>query len=176
LTPALGDGAPRVHSQGPLEGDAKTTVGKALIEGLEAPAAYIKGDDFWFFLTKPKSDRRTNFQAIMRAMFRAAAALAADDYQVVLDFSMPPWFLERAASRVADTSIHFVVLRPSLEACIGRAAAREVGRIADYAPYRELYDLFDAPDRHIVRNDDLAAADAARIIHEGLASGRFRFP
>jgi len=160
---------------GPV-GAGKTTVGRALIEGLEAPAAYLEGDDFWFFLTKPKPDRRANFPTIMRAMFRAAAALAADDYKVVLDFSMPLWFLERAAARVTDSAIHFVVLRPSLDACMARAAAREEGRITAYGPYRELYDLFDAPDRHIVRNDDLAPADAARIIHEGVASGRFRFP
>jgi chloramphenicol 3-O-phosphotransferase len=160
---------------GPV-GAGKTTVGKALIEGLEAPAAYLEGDDFWFFLTKPKPDRRANFPTIMRAMFRAAAALATDGYQVVLDFSMPLWFLERAVARAPDTPTHFVVLRPSLEMCVGRAAQREEGRIDDYGPYRELYNLFDAPDRHIVRNDDLAPGDAARIVHEGLASGRFRFP
>jgi chloramphenicol 3-O-phosphotransferase len=160
---------------GPV-GAGKTTVGRVLIEGLASPAAYIEGDDFWAFLKKPKPDRRGNFQTIMRAMFRSAAALAADGYQVVLDFSMPLWFLERAAARVSGTTIDFVVLRPSLEACARRAAERDEGRIVDYAPYRELYDLFEAPDRHVVRNDDLAPAEAASIIREGLTQDRFNFP
>jgi len=160
---------------GPV-GAGKTTVGGALIEGLAPPAAYMEGDDFWPFLKKPKPDRRGNFQTIMRAMFRGAAAFAADGYQVILDFSMPPWFLERAVARVPGATVHYVVLRPSLDACARRAAERDEGRIVDYAPYRELYDLFEAPERHVIRNDDLAPDDAARIIREGMASGRFNFP
>jgi chloramphenicol 3-O-phosphotransferase len=160
---------------GPV-GAGKTTVGKALMQGLAAPAAYIEGDKFWGFIPKPKPDRRADFKAIMRAMFRASGALAAEGYQVVLDFSVPTWFLGPAAARLADADLHFVVLRPALDVCVKRAAGRQEGRIEDYRPYRELYDLFEVADRHIVANDDLAPLDAAEMIHAGLAEGRFRFP
>jgi hypothetical protein len=88
---------------------------------------------------------------------------------------MPTWFLKPAAARLTDTSVHYIVLRQSLEVCARRAAEREEGRIVDYEPYRELYDLFEAPDRHVVLNDDLAPGDVAKVIHSGLAEGRFRF-
>ncbi|HVN00533.1 MAG TPA: AAA family ATPase [Caulobacteraceae bacterium] len=158
---------------GPV-GAGKSTVAKALIRSAAPPAALIEGDDFWGFLAKPKPGRPANFQTIMRAMFRASAAIAADGYEAILDFSIPPYFLERAAARVAETPVHFVVLRPSVEVCAERAANRGEGTIADYGPYRDLYDLFDVPERHIVRNDETAASDVAAGIREGLASGRFK--
>ena len=160
---------------GPV-GAGKTSVAQALAPRLEAPAAWVEGDRFWSFLVKPAPERRANFQTIMRAMFRASAAIAAEGYQVILDFSMPPAFLQRAAARVAETPIHFVVLRPSLEICAARAAGRAEGAIADYGPYGgDFYAMFDAPERHIIRNDETPAADVARTIAEGLGGGLFRF-
>ncbi len=71
----------------------------------------------------------------MRAMFRAAATIAADDYEAILDFSMPPSFVRAAAVRIPDTPVHYVELRPALDVCAARAAGRAEGVIPDYAPY-----------------------------------------
>jgi hypothetical protein len=110
----------------------------------------------------------------MRAMFRAAAAIAADDYEAILDFSMPPAFVRAAAARVPDTPVHYVELRPALEVCASRAANRSEGVIADYGPYADFYDAFDADARFVIRNDARAAVEVAAEIRAGLAEGRFK--
>jgi len=158
---------------GPV-GAGKTTVAKALADTAPPPAAFVEGDDFWFMLVKPDRPRHANFPIVMRAMFRAAAAMAAGGYEAILDFSMPPAFLKAAAVRV-DDPVHLVVLKPTLEVCAARAANRAEGVIADYAPYRELYEMFDAEARHVIQNDDAPAADVAAAIREGLTADRFRF-
>ncbi len=159
---------------GPI-GAGKTTVAKALVKASPPPLAYIEGDDFWRYLAKPRpGGPRRNLQAIMRAMFRAAAAIAADDYEAILDFSMPPAFVRAAAARIPDKPVHYVELRPALEVCASRAANRSEGVIPDYAPYADFYDAFDAEDRFVIRNDTRDPADVAVEIRAGLADGRFR--
>ena len=128
---------------GPI-GSGKTTVARALVEASPPPLAYIEGDDFWRYLAKPAvGGPRRNIRAIMPAMIRAAAAIAANDYMAILDFSMPPAFVRAASARLANTPLHYVELRPTLDVCAGRAAGRAEGVIADYAPYADFYDAFD---------------------------------
>lgn len=159
---------------GPI-GAGKTTVAKALVEASPPPVSLIEGDAFWPFITKPLTPGpRANFQTLMRAMVRASAAIAADGFEVILDFSMPPAFLQRAAERLEKSQIHFVVLRPSLEVCAARAAARPEGAIVDYGPYRDFYAMFDVDERHVVA-DEIPPEQAASLIREGLKAGRFRF-
>ena len=159
---------------GPI-GAGKTTLAKALVEISPPPLAYIEGDDFWRYLAKPGAGGpRRNIQPIMRAMFRAAAAIAVDDYEAILDFSMPPAFARAAAARIPDTPVHYVELRPALDVCASRAANRSEGGIPDYAPYADFYDAFDAEDRFVIRNDAQDPADVAMEIRAGLAEGRFR--
>jgi chloramphenicol 3-O-phosphotransferase len=160
---------------GPI-GAGKTTVAQALVAAAKTPTAYIEGDVFWTFLVRPPPGRGRprNVQTIMRAMFRAAAAVAADDYAAILDFSMPPAFVRAASARLTDTPTHYVELRPALEVCAARAATRREGVIADYAPYTDFYAAFDAQERFVIRNDARAPADVAAEIRAGLADGRFR--
>jgi chloramphenicol 3-O-phosphotransferase len=160
---------------GPV-GAGKTTVAKALLGTLASPSAYIEGDVFWSFLTRPPPGRGRprNFQTIMRAMFRAAAAIASDDYTVVLDFSMPPTWVKAASARLDETATHYVELRPALSVCQARSAARAEGRIADYGAYADFYDAFDADERFVIRNDAASSEDVAEEIRAGLAQDRFR--
>jgi chloramphenicol 3-O-phosphotransferase len=160
---------------GPV-GAGKTAVARELVACMEGPTVYLEGDAFWSFIVRshPDRPRLRGFQAIMRAMIRAAAAFAAADYQVILDFSMPPAFLERARERLGGHDVHLVVLKPGLTVCVRRAAARSEGAIVDYAPYAELYDAFDAAERHIIRNDILPAAEVAATIQTGIKAGAFR--
>jgi hypothetical protein len=160
---------------GPV-GAGKTTVARALVATAEAPTAYLEGDVFWSFLVRPPPDRprERNFQTIMRAMFRAAAAIADDDYAAIIDFSMPPAFVRAASARLPETPTHYAELRPALAVCATRAAGRSEGMIADYAPYARFYDTFDAEDRFVIRNDARDPMDVAAEIRAGLADGRFR--
>ncbi len=158
---------------GPV-GAGKTTVARALIDVCPPPLAYVEGDDFWRYLVKPRAGGpRRNVRTIMPAMFRAAAAIAADEYTAILDFSMPPYFVAPANARLNDTPVHYVELRPALAVCAARAAGRDEGVIADYGPYADFYDAFNGEERFVIRNDAADPADVAAEIRAGLAEGRF---
>lgn len=162
---------------GPV-GAGKSTVARELVALSPAPIAYIEGDTFWSFIAKgDKSVSRVkNFKTIMISMTAASVPYALAGYEVILDFSIPPWFLDtaRAVAKVRDVPLDYVVLRPSEAVCAARAAARKEGKIADYAPYRELYSLFDGAERHTIEDDTSDAAAVAARIREGLNAGLFR--
>jgi hypothetical protein len=135
---------------------------------------------FWSFLAKtaPNQPRSKNFALIMRAMTAASSSYARAGYEAIVDFSIPPWFLDTARVVLKrapkEYAVHYVVLRPSEAVCALRAASRATGTILDYAPYRELYAAFDAAEQYTIGDDsDDARALAARI-RAGLAAGNFR--
>ena len=163
---------------GPV-GAGKTTVARALVAASSGAVAHIEGDTFWSFIVKEApSGRHKDFRVIMSAMTAAAIPYALADYEVFLDFSLPPWFLGsvRAVAQVKAVPVDYVVLRPSLAVCAARAAARADGTIANYAPYHDLYTSFDEAARYIVADDENAASVVAARIREGLDAGRFRLP
>lgn len=116
------------------------------------------------------------FKMTMTAMTTAALPYALYGYEVILDFSIPPWFLETAQKvvKAKDVPLDYVVLRPSETVCAQRAAARSEGAIGDYTSYRELYSLFDEAERYTIRDDTSDAAVVAGRIREGLDAGKFR--
>jgi hypothetical protein len=162
---------------GPI-GAGKSTVALELIKSSPGPVAYIEGDKFWSFIVKTaaKQSRHKNFKMIMTAMTAAAMPYALAEFEVILDFSIPPWFLDTASKIVKfkDLSLDFVVLRPSLAVCAARAASRTDGVIADYNPYEDLYLSFDEAKKYIISDDRSSAAVVASRIREGLSAGTFR--
>ena len=116
---------------GPI-GSGKTTVGRQLVTLLSPPVFYIEGDSFWSFFTKRETHvRREQFRFMMRSMTAAGVPLAKEGYQVIVDFSIPPAFVDTARKIVKDIPLHFVLLRPSLSVCAKRADTRMEGRITD---------------------------------------------
>jgi adenylate kinase family enzyme len=168
---------PIVLLSGPV-GAGKSTVARELIKILPGPAVYIEGDTFWSFVVKRSVDAKNikNFKMIMTSMVAAAVPYALYGNEVILDFSIPPWFLDTAQAvvKVKDVPLDFVVLRPSLAVCVERSAGRAEGAIADYAPYRDLYSSFDEAERYIIQDDKGDAASVASRILAGLDGGKFR--
>lgn len=161
---------------GPV-GAGKTTVARELITLLPQPVTYIEGDTFWAYVASAKGrSRKEHFRVIMRAMTAAALPFARTGYEVVIDFSIPPEFLDTARKILKDVPLDYVVLRPSLAVCEARALARAEGRIVDYANYRDFYALFEEPARYVVCDDHADAASLAKLIHQGLSAGIFRAP
>jgi chloramphenicol 3-O-phosphotransferase len=161
---------------GPV-GAGKTTVARELVASATDPVVYIEGDTFWAFIAKSKSvkSRHKNFKMIMTAMVAAALPYALYGYEVILDFSIPPWFLDTVRKVVkARIPLDYVVLRPDEKVCAARAAARTEGRITNYKPYKELYADFDEVQRHIIYDNTGEAAVIAEHIREGLNEGMFR--
>jgi hypothetical protein len=139
--------------------------------------AYVEGDTFWSFIAKGAGKgRHRDFRTIMWAMTAAAVPYAVAEYDVLLDFSIPPWFLDtvRKVVKARAVPVDYVVLRPREAVCAARAAARSEGKIADYTPYRDLYLSFDEAAGHMVQDDESSAAVVAASIREGLDAGRFR--
>ncbi len=158
---------------GPI-GAGKTTVARELLPLLTAPVSYIEGDTFWSFVAKAHSpDRREVFRVIMRAMTAAAVPFARSGYEVILDFSIPPQFLETARKILKEVPLNYIVLRPSLAICETRAAARSEGRIANYESHREFYALFEDASRYVVCDDEADACSLAQRIRQGLSEGSF---
>ena len=158
---------------GPI-GAGKTTVARELVALSAAPLAYIEGDTFWSFIAKgdKKQALTKRFKMVMTAMTAASLPYAASGYETILDFSIPPWFLDtaRAVAKVREVPLDYVVLRPSEAVC----AARAEGPISDYASYRELYASFDGVERNTIRGDASDAKAVAVRIREGLDAGLFR--
>jgi len=167
---------PLVIISGPI-GAGKTTVARELVASSPPPVAYIEGDKFWFFIAKGAGRRREkDFKMIMTAITAAALPYALYGYEVILDFSIPPWFLETAQRvvKAKDLSLDYVVLRPSETVCATRAASRAEGTIADYTAYRELYSSFDGAERYTIRDDTADPSSVAARIRDGLNAGAFR--
>ncbi len=114
---------PIVLLSGPV-GAGKSTVARELIKILPGPTVYIEGDTFWSFVVKRTVDAKNvkNFKMIMTSMVAAAVPYALYGNEVILDFSIPPWFLDtvQAVAKVKNVPLDLVVLRPSLQVCAER--------------------------------------------------------
>jgi predicted kinase len=163
-----------VMLSGPI-GAGKTTVARELVKISPAPLSYIEGDTFWSIFAKPDDKpQRERFRLLMRSVTAAAIPLARSGYEVLLDFSFPPDFLDTARKILKEIPLDFVVLRPSLAVCKQRAAARPEGKIADYSAYRDFYAMFEGRSNHEVGDVEANPACIARRIRDGLDQGIFR--
>ena len=161
---------------GPV-GSGKTTVAREIARILTDDVVLIEGDVFWSFFAKgAPGPTHKRFRTIMSAMTAAAMPFATGGSHVILDFSIPPWFLDTVHKIAAmrEVPLDYVVLRPSEQVCAERAKARAEGSIADYSGYSQLYRDFNQVERHIVCNDTMSPTAAATAIVGGVAEGRFR--
>lgn len=160
---------------GPV-GAGKTTVAKELIAISPGPVVYIEGDTFWRYIVKSGAGHNihTNFRMIMTAMVAAARPMAAYGYEVIVDFSFPPWFLDTARKVIKEKApLHYIVIRPSEKVCMERAAARSEGAIPGYSRYHDLYTLFDQAQCYIIADETASPAIIAKYVREAIDGGMF---
>jgi predicted kinase len=162
---------------GPV-GAGKTTVAKELVCLLDGPVSYIEGDTFWSFIAKDADRFGTiqNFKMVMRSMTVAVMPFCRVGYQVVLDFSIPPWYMEVILEilKRRNIPVDYVVLNPGEAVCVQRAFERKEGKITDYSQYKKLYDCFNEVQQYTICDTENDAAVVASHIIEGLDEGIFR--
>jgi hypothetical protein len=90
----------------------------------------------------------------------------------LLDFSIPPAFLKTAGAILKEVPLAYVMLRPSLEVCAGRARERLEGRVTAYD--RGFYDMFAGMDSHVITKDGADPKSLARKILRDLEAGQYR--
>ena len=170
------DAKPIVVLSGPI-GAGKTTVAQELINISRGRVAYIEGDVFWSFFAKggPGGPNLQGFRTIMRAMLSSALHYSLGGCETIVDFSVPPWFLDtaKAVANFRDLPLDYVVLYPSLEVCKHRAASRPVGKIKKYDT--EFYELFGAAERYLMTETEGTPAEVAARIRKGLNAGNSAF-
>ncbi|MBV8206223.1 MAG: AAA family ATPase [Acidobacteria bacterium] len=165
-----------IFLSGPV-GAGKTAVAQALLPLLSGPVSCIEGDTFWTFIRDGGGRRlQENFPVLVRSMTAAAVPFARSGFQVIIDFSVPPAYLPTARKILKEVPLDFVLLRPSLEVCVQRAASRAQGAITDYAMLKDFYARFEEGSIQSLCDDHAAPALLARQIADGLAQGRFRVP
>jgi len=164
-----------IFLSGPI-GAGKTAVAQELVQLLPAPLSYIEGDTFWSFIKKEgERGLRENFPVLVRSMTAAAVPLARSGFRVLIDFSIPPAYIDTARKILKEVPFDFVLLRPSLQVCVERASSREVGPITEYARLKDFYAFFEE-DKSMepICDDNADPASLAQRIAEGLNQGRFR--
>jgi adenylylsulfate kinase-like enzyme len=163
-----------IFLSGPI-GAGKTAVAQELVQLLPAPLSYIEGDTFWSFINKGgERDIRDNFPVLVRSMTAAAIPFARSGFRVLIDFSIPPSYVETARKILKEVPFDFVLLRPSLQVCVERAASREIGAITEYDRLKNFYSRFEDTNIQPICDDGADPASLARRIAEGLDQGRFR--
>jgi adenylylsulfate kinase-like enzyme len=163
-----------IFLSGPI-GAGKTAVAQELVQLLPAPLSYIEGDTFWSFINKGgERDIRDNFPVLVRSMTAAAIPFARSGFRVLIDFSIPPSYVEAARKILKEVPFDFVLLRPSLQVCAERAASREAGAITEYDRLKSFYSRFEDTSIEPICDDNADPASLARRIVEGLDQGRFR--
>jgi predicted kinase len=164
-------------------GSGKTTVGRAVCDELE-PSVDFESDWFWHALRRGyvepwRPESHAQNRTVLAAMASAANTLADGGYHVVCNGIIGPWQLDlfEAAAAAWETTLHYTVLRPSLEASLERATARAAPDLVDEGPIRSLWEQFADLGRyehHALDNTDLGVEATVAEVLERYRSGRDR--
>lgn len=117
---------------------------------------------------------RDHFPVLVRSMTAAAVLFARSGFRVLIDSSIPPAFVDTARKILKEVPFDFVLLRPSLQICVERAAARGEGAIGDYEMLKNFYARFEGGSVEPICDDNADPVSLARRIADRLNRGQFR--
>jgi len=155
-------------------GAGKSTVARAL-SARYPRSALVTGDSFFAFLDQGSiapwtPEAHVQNEVVITAAAAAAGRLVTGGYTVVYDGVVDPRFLDTFGVATGLTRVHYAVLLPPEDTCVGRVESRVGHGFTDVGAARHMFAQFadaDIDERHVVRG----VSDP-----EGLAStivGRF---
>ena len=170
-------------------GAGKSTVAASLNRRADR-AACVEADWFWTTIVAgfidpwlPEADAQNH--TMLRSALRAARAIEAGGYDTVIEGIVGPWMFAGVTAVLADfQDVDYVVLRPSLDTCLTRAAGRPaVERVPGHPPLnapdpiRHMWNQFADLDRyehHAIDTTELSADETVSAVEKVRADGSFR--
>ena len=169
----------------------KTSAARLLAARFEPLGCVIESDFWWTTIVNGyvppwQPLAREQNETVVRSFSRAAAAMAAGGYTVVLDGVVGPWNLHLVSAEAAavNADVHYVVLRPALRVALSRATGRTGEErvsghpaLTDEEPVRKMWqefsDLHDY-EPHVIDNGDLDPTETADRIWTMYRDGALR--
>ena len=161
-------------------GAGKSTTARSLVAASDGPAVHMHSDDFWHFIKKGAilpylPEAHTQNDVVMGVLAQAAEGYAKGNYFVVVDGIVGPWLIH--PFRKLGPPLHYIVLRPALDAAIERCRFRGGDTLADPEAIRALHKQFSVLDEfenHVIETVGHSPDDTLAAVQAGLVSGRFR--
>jgi hypothetical protein len=143
-------------------------------------AVHLHSDDFWRFIKKAAippylPESRKQNEVVMAVLTKAAEGYAKGGYFVVVDGIVGPWFIQ--PFKRLRQPIHYIVLRPALDAAIERCRLRGRDTLTDPEPISDLhrqFSLLGKFENHVIETVGHRPEDTLAAVHSGLVSGNFR--
>lgn len=173
-------------------GAGKTTIARRLAERTRR-SAVIESDWFWTTITRgfvpqwePEADGQN--RVVIGAVFAAAARMAAGGFTTVVEGIVGPWHLDLVRQELGAEPfrVDYVVLRPDLATCLGRARARAGEErvsghpaLVDEGPIRHMWDQFadlGSYQHHCVDSTGLSPDETMEMVTRGIDDDRFNLP
>lgn len=163
-------------------GSGKTTTAQALAREPGSSKIHLHSDDFWHFIKNgaippylPEAHDQNTI--VVDALAKAAAAYAGGGYFVIVDGIIGPWFLA-PFEKIAAT-VHYVVLRPSLDVAIRRCQGRGGNTLTDPGPITDLYRQLSSLgqlEQHVLSVNACTRDDVLGAVIKAVQSAAFRLP
>lgn len=161
-------------------GSGKSTTARSLVAVSSKPAVHLHSDDFWGFIRKgvippylPEAHKQN--EVVMNVLAQAADGYAKGGYFVVVDGVIGPWSLH--PFRKLKHPLHYIVLRPPLDAAIERCRLRGGDTLTDPEPISNLYQQFLALGElthHLIETTGHNPDKTLAAVQTALMSGHFK--
>lgn len=157
-------------------GAGKSTVGRLIARGWPL-AIHMHTDDFYAWIVSgyippwtPESRHQNT--VVMEAIAGTAARYSQGGYDVVVDGIVGPWFLDPWWD--LGLPVHYVVLRPSLEAAEHRARTRGEHALKDLSVVATMHAAFGdlGPlEGHVIESTALSPDETAAEVRRRISDG-----
>jgi cytidylate kinase len=176
--------APFIILSGP-PGAGKSTVAALLADHFDR-SVLLPMDEFFHFIRKGHiepflPDAAQQNRVVVGVHAVAGAQFASENYTVILDGIVGPWFLDiyLEAARSLSLEVHYIVLRPSRTVASMRAVSRRSDQLTDPGPVGSLYTALSdlgIYEAHVVDSSVWDPLETANRVLEGIAANEFRLP